>query len=139
MFNPQDEAEIKQRLSEIKFDVKLVLFVQTFNCEGCPETEALVTALAGLSPHLKLEKYNPQIDREKAAGYGITQVPSLVIEGDRDYGIRYIGTPGGYEFASLLEDVVSVGKRDSGLSEASRAKIAALTEPLNLKVFVTPT
>lgn len=119
-------------------EVKVLLFVQTFECPGCPETEVLLKALAELSNQLKLEIYNPQIDRDKAAQYKIERVPAIVLEGDRDYGIRYFGTPSGYEFASLLEDLVSVGKRASGLSEASRQKIQTLTEPLNLKVFVTP-
>lgn len=139
MFDPQDEIEIKKRLSALTNDVKLVLFVQTFGCEGCPETERLLKDLAALSDRLKLEIYNPQIDREKAAQYNVSQVPAIVLEGDRDYGIRFYGTPGGYEFASLLEDIVSVGLRESGLSESSKQQIQALTEPLNLKVFVTPT
>jgi glutaredoxin-like protein len=139
MFRPEDEVEIKNRLSEITHDVKIVLFSQTFNCETCPETETLLKELAGLSERIKLELRNPQIDREEAARYKITMVPSVVIEGDRDYGIRYLGAPAGYEFACLLEDIVSVGKRESGLSEASKEKIRALSEPLNLKIFVTPT
>ena len=88
MFRSEDEVEIKKRLSEITHDVKIVLFSQTFNCETCPETETLLKELAGLSERIKLELRNPQIDREEAARYKITMVPSVVIEGDRDYGIR---------------------------------------------------
>jgi glutaredoxin-like protein len=139
LFNPEDEKEIKNRLAEISNDVKLLLFTQSLNCETCPETERLVRALAELSDRLKLEILNLHIDRETVEKYGITRTPALVIEGDRDYGIRYYGIPAGYEFAALLEDVVAVGKRESGLSEISRQKIMALTQPLNLKVFVTPT
>lgn len=138
MFDPQDEIEIKKRLSGMTHEVKIVLFVQTFGCEGCPETETLLKDLAALSDKLKLEIYNPQIDREKAAQYNVSQVPAVVLEGDRDYGIRFFGTPGGYEFAGVLEDILAIGVRDSGLSESSKQQIQALTEPLNLKVFVTP-
>jgi glutaredoxin-like protein len=138
MFSPEEEIQIKERLAEVTQDVKIILFSQSLNCETCPEMERMIRALAGLSDQLKLEEYNPFIDREKAEKYGIERVPALVLEGDRDYGIRFFGIPGGYEFASLLEDIVSIGKRQSGLSDASRLKIQALTEPLNLKVFVTP-
>lgn len=139
MFTPEDELEIKKRLSEITNDVKVILFTQTFDCQTCPETEMLLKALVDLSDRIQLEMFNPQIDREKAQQYGISAVPAIVIEGERDYGIRYLGAPAGYEFACILEDLVSVGKRDSGLSDASKEKVRALTEPLNLKVFVTPT
>lgn len=139
MFDPQDEAEIVKRLSNLIHDVKLILFTQSLNCETCPEAEALIGALAKLSDKLKLETYNSYVDREKAELYRIDRAPALVVEGERDYGIRYLGVPGGYEFASLLEDVVSIGRRESGLTEESKQKVRSLTEPLNLKVFVTPT
>jgi glutaredoxin-like protein len=138
LFTPEDEIEIKKRLEDAQNDVKLILFSQSLNCESCPETETLLRELSALSDKLKFEVLNPQLDRDKAEQYKITYVPTLILEGDRDYGIRYMGMPGGYEFASLLEDIVSVGKRSSGLSEASREKIQAVTEPINLKVFVTP-
>jgi glutaredoxin-like protein len=138
MFDPQDEIEIKKRLSEMTHDVKIVLFTQTLNCETCSETESLLKAVAELNDKIKLELLNPQLDRDRAAQYNVNRVPAIIIEGDKDYGMRYFGIPGGYEFASLLEDIVTVGKRESGLSEATKTWIHNLTEPLNLKVFVTP-
>lgn len=139
MFTAEEETAIRQRLGELPNEVKLILFSQTFNCETCPEAEALIKGLAGLSDKLSLEVYNPQLDRDKAELYGISVAPALVILGERDYGIRYLGTPGGYEFASLLEDIIAVSRRESGLSQESKAKIQTITEPVNLKVFVTPT
>ncbi len=138
MFTPQDEIEIRKRLEEVQNNVKLILFTQSLNCETCPETETLLRALVALSEKLTLEVYNLHVDREKAEQYKVTHVPALILEGERDYGIRFLGMPGGYEFASLLEDLIAIGKRTSGLSETSREKIRAVTEPLNLKVFVTP-
>ncbi len=138
MFTPEDEIEIKKRLEEIENNVKLVLFTQSLNCESCPETEILLRELSALSDKLSLEILNPHVDREKAEQYKVTLTPALILEGERDYGIRFFGMPGGYEFASLLEDVIAVGKRSSGLSEVSREKLQAVTEPLNIKVFVTP-
>src|SRR5262249_45658620 len=139
MFTPEDEAEIKKRLSDVEQDVKMVLFTQTLNCESCPETEALIRELSRLSDHLKLEVLNPYVDRERGEKYGVKDVPALVIEGDQDYGIRFLGAPGGYEFACLLEDIIAVGRRESGLSPASKELLQSITEPLDLKVFVTPT
>ena len=148
MFSPQDEVEIKKRLSDIVHDVKMILFANPSRRiillsgdagdEASKETEILVRALAGLSDKLKLEVHDPQANPELAQKYGVADFPALILEGERDYGIRYLGTPGGYEFASLLEDLVAIGKRESGLSEESRKLIQTLTEPVDLKVFVTP-
>jgi glutaredoxin-like protein len=138
LFTPEDEIEIKKRLEEVENPAKLILFTQSLDCESCPETETLLRELVKLSDKLTLEIYNPHVDREKAEQYNATRTPTLILEGERDYGIRFLGMPGGYEFASLLEDLIAVGKRSSGLSEASREKIRALTQPVNVKVFVTP-
>src|SRR5687768_9008910 len=132
MFDPQDEIEIKKRLSEITHDVRVVLFTQSLNCESCPDTERLLKAVAALSEKIKLEILNPMIDRDRAAQYNVDRVPAIIVEGEKDYGIRYFGIPGGYEFASLLEALVAAGKRKSGLSETSIALIQKLTDPLNL-------
>jgi glutaredoxin-like protein len=138
LFTPEDEVQIRKRLDDVSEPVKLILFTQTADCETCSDTETILRALSELSPKLNLEIYDLQKDQEKAEQFKVTRAPTIVLEGDRDYGIRFMGIPAGYEFASLLEDIVSIGKRQSGLSQESREKVQALKEPLNLKVFVTP-
>jgi alkyl hydroperoxide reductase subunit AhpF len=148
VFTPQDEIEIKNRLSDVVSDVKLILFANPASRiilvsghqtdEASEQTEKLIRALAAFSDKLKLEVYEPKSNPELMEKYRVTEIPTLILEGDRDYGIRYLGTPGGYEFASLLEDIIGIGKRESGLTEDSKQLIQSLTEPLDLKVFVTP-
>ena len=53
--------------------------------------------------------------------------------------MRFFGLPSGYEFATLLEDLVDVSRRRTRLSEATREALERLPEPLHLQVFVTPT
>ena len=50
---------------------------------------------------------NPAIDRERAEAYGVDQVPAIVVEGARDYGIRFLGIPGGYEFSNLIDSIIA--------------------------------
>ena len=138
LFTAEDEIEIRKRLEEVENNVKLILFSQSLDCESCAETEVLLRELAELSDKLTLEILNLHVEHEKAEQYKITRTPALILEGERDYGIRFFGMPGGYEFASLLEDIIAVGKRNTGLSEASREKVQAVKDPLNIKVFVTP-
>jgi hypothetical protein len=40
---------------------------------------------------------------------------------------------------SLVEAIILAGDDDSGLSDESKAALAALEQPLTLDVFVTPT
>ena len=59
--------------------------------------------------------------------------------GAKDYGVRFFGIPSGYEFTSLIEDIITVSEGDSGLSAAAREAIAQIAEPVHIQVFVTPT
>ncbi len=135
----KDQQLIAERLKGRRCPVRLIHFTQELECELCRETLQLLKELAGLSDKLSLEIYNFQLDKEKVAQYRIDKVPATVVEGVKDYGIRFFGLPAGYEFAALLEDILQVSQGTSGLSPETVEKLHKLTEPLHLEVFVTPT
>ncbi len=54
-------------------------------------------------------------------------------------GIRFYGIPSGYEFGNLVDAIQRVGEGDSGLDEETRERLATLSDPVHLQVFVTPT
>ena len=95
--------------------------------------------IATLSDRLSVEIFDLQKDSAKAAEYRVDKVPAICVVGDKDYGIHYYGVPAGFEFTSLLTLIELVGRRDSGLKPESRAKLAGLTSPVGLQVFVTLT
>ena len=64
----------------------------------------------------------------------------VLLSGENDTRMRFLGAPAGYEFMSLIEAVILAGTNDSQLEPDSRALIAAnVTTPLDIQVFVTPT
>jgi glutaredoxin-like protein len=135
----RDQKLVRERLAEMKEPVKLLHFTQTLNCETCLDAQKLLEEVAALSDKLRLEMHNPLLEKELAARYGIDKVPATVIEGERDYGIRLYGLPAGYEFAVLLEDILQVSQRASGLEAASVERLKALRQAVHLEVLVTPT
>lgn len=134
-----DATEIRERLREMVEPVKLIHFTQELNLEHGLETRRLLEEVAALSDKLTLEVLNFLIDKEKVAEYGVDKVPATVIRNGKDYGIRFYGIPAGYEFSTFLDAILNVSKGDSGLNPESKEKLAAVTEPLHLEVFVTPT
>ena len=56
-----------------------------------------------------------------------------------DFGIRYAGIPSGHEFTSIIQDVLLVSGRDSGLNDQTRSFLKDLKDPIHMQVFVTPT
>ncbi len=139
LLRENDRAAIIKQFTALDQPVKIINFTQKFECDSCQETRELIEELAALSGKLSVEVHDFVENKDQVAKYNIDKIPATVLVGDKDYGIRFYGIPSGYEFATLLEDLVMVSKRDSGLAEDSRKKLAALTMPLHLQVFTTPT
>ena len=139
LISDADAQEIRERLSKMAGPVRLIHFTQEHNLEHGREAKQLVEELTGFSDKLSAEVYNYLLDTDRVAEYGIDKVPATVIRNGKDYGIRFYGIPAGYEFSTILDTIVAVSKGDSGLKPESREKLAAITEPMHLEVFVTPT
>jgi glutaredoxin-like protein len=124
--------------------VKLVMFTQSIECQFCAETRQIVEEIASLSDQISTEIYNFVTDKATAEIYDVDKIPAIAVlrveDGeDKDYGIRFYGIPSGYEFTTVIEDIVDVSRGDSGLQPKSREAVAGLTEPVHFQVFVTPT
>lgn len=137
--NEQDREQVRQHFEALVNPVKLVMFTQALECQFCEETRQLVEEVASLSDDIEAEIHNFAIDKEAAKTYDIDKIPAIAIVGTKDYGVRYYGIPSGYEFTSLIEDITLVSQGDSGLSEATRARVAEINRPVHIQVFVTPT
>jgi alkyl hydroperoxide reductase subunit AhpF len=105
----------------------------------CRETRQLMEEITELSDKITLEEYDFVADKDVVKRYSIDKIPATVVEGDKDYGIRFFGIPAGYEFGTLIEDIIMISKGDSGLEPETRLALATLSEPVHLQVFVTPT
>jgi glutaredoxin-like protein len=143
LLKEEDRQHLIKEFEALQNPVKLLMFTQELECQYCRETRQIAQEVAGLSDAISLEVYNFVTDKEVAEEYGIDKIPAIAVLRDghepKDYGIRYYGIPSGYEFSSLIEDVMMISQGESGLSEATKAQLAELTEPVHLQVFVTPT
>ncbi len=135
----KDKTYIKDLFKGLQNEVTITYFTQEIECQYCRETRQILEELTELSGKIKLQVYNFVSDEEKAKAYNIDKIPATVIEGIKDYGIRYYGIPSGYEFSSLLEDIVDVSKGETDLSDDVKQMLGEINRPLQLQVFVTPT
>lgn len=139
LIGEKDRELLLGDFGKLEHPVKLVLFVGDENCSYCAETKELLEEIVSLSPQLELETYDLLRDRAKATEFQIDKVPATVVMNDKDHGIRYFGIPAGYEFGSLIDDILDVSKGESGLSKKTKEALAKLSQPLHFQVFVTPT
>ena len=145
LISAKDAEHLRNEFEEqLVNPVKLVMFTQSFECQFCTETRQIVEEIAALSDKILVEIYDFVGDKEVADGYGVDKIPAIVLlrseeDGDLDYGIRFYGIPSGYEFTSIIEDIMSVSRGESGLQPRSKEAVADLKEPVHFQVFITPT
>lgn len=146
---PQEDQDYIKNLFDEKFESDVTvrfytqretgLIVPGQECATCKDTRQLLEELVALSDKLTLDVHDFYSEREQAAIDGISEIPAIVLEGANKGNVRFIGVPAGYEFATLIEDLVDVSRGTTGLELHSRDTLAGLTEPVHIKVFVTPT
>ena len=136
----RDRDAVRHEFEKLTGPVKLVVFSQELAAADlCRQNEQLVREVAELDDRITVEVLNPQIDRERTEQYGVDQVPAIVVEGARDYGIRFFGVPHGYEFSNLIDAIIVASSGEPQLTEATKASLAGLTGDVHIKVFSTPT
>jgi glutaredoxin-like protein len=143
LLNDDIRQQVRDEFDKLSHPVKLVMFTQAMECQYCSETRELVEEVADLSDKIGLEVYDFVADEEIVEQYDIDKIPAVAIVADgedaKDYGIRLYGIPSGYEFSTLIADIVMVSNRESGLNETTKQYIRELESPLHMQVFVTPT
>ena len=145
LLSPADQEKLRESFAEMTSAVQVLFFTQTLDCEPCVRTRQILDELPALSDKISIEEVNFVLDKDKSAQYGIDRVPALALlshdeAGEaRDTRIRFLGTPAGYEFVSLVQALLLAGGHDSQLTPGNRALVAAVTKPTTIQVFSTPT
>jgi alkyl hydroperoxide reductase subunit AhpF len=151
LLDPETRTQIGQLFAELDAPVRLIFFTRrpsplvlpgasAEECPSCDDEEQLLSELAELSDKLSLEVHEVGAEPQVAAQAGIERVPALVVRSAATPGaVRFFGLPAGYEFSTLIADIVDVSRGNVELSEKTRAELAALDEPVHIQVFVTPT
>jgi glutaredoxin len=145
LLNENIQKQVKEAFEkQMRQPVQVLFFGKQDDCHYCADTQQLIEEVAALSPQIDLQTHDLEKDAHLASQYQVDKAPGLVILGKdgaqiTDYGIRFAGIPSGYEFGTLIQSLVLVSGRDSGLAPKTRQALQQLKEPVNLLVFTTPT
>jgi alkyl hydroperoxide reductase subunit AhpF len=144
LISPADQQALRDAFSTMTRPIRLLFFTQTLGCETCLQTRQILDELPSLTDKITIEEVNLILDVDRVKAYAVERVPAIAIayEDDgavKDSRIRFIGTPAGYEFISLIQAILLVGGgRASTLTAENRARIEAVEEPVTIQVFSTP-
>ena len=148
VISPQDSDALKKRFSvELKRDVRISLFtlsraggliIPGRECATCGQTQELLEEVAALSPRIKLEVHDFYAQSDEAKARGVERIPAVVMGADGRSNVKYYGIPSGFEFATLVEDIIVLSKAVSPLKIETRKALRKLKQDAHIQVFVTP-
>ena len=140
ILSDKQRSSLKSELSQkLVNPVTLTVFTQEFECNYCKETRELTAELASLNDKIRIEIFDLLKDKDKASAYEVDKVPAIVVEGEKRSRSKFYGVPAGYEFSSLLKDIVQISRGETELSHETHEVLSRLTAPVHIQVFVTPT
>jgi alkyl hydroperoxide reductase subunit AhpF len=144
LISAADQQRLRDAFAEMTRPVRLLFFMQTLDCETCPQTRQILDELPPLSDKIAIEEVNLILDTDKATAYRVDRAPAIALAYEQDgvvtdSRIRFLGAPAGYEFISLVQGVLLAGGRAPQLSEESQKRLAAVDKPVTMQVFTTPT
>jgi glutaredoxin-like protein len=144
VLNDQIIKQIEEVFAGLQEPVQVLYFGSQESCEYCDETKQLLEEVAGINDKIELSVYDIQENQDVASRFNVRNAPGVVVAAKdgadvKDLGIQFSGIPSGHEFSTLINDILLVSKRDSGLDDTTREFLKKLDKPLHLQVFVTPT
>ncbi len=141
LINEEDKKYIKEKFAnEMEKDVRILYFTEHYKCRYCAETKEILEILTELADgKIKLEVYEFEKEKELVEKHRIDKIPATLIFGEKEYKIRFFGIPSGYEFSTLIDDIIDVSRGKTNLKESIKEEIRKIDGDVHIQVFVTPT
>jgi glutaredoxin-like protein len=152
LLRDEDREYLKNLFKEnLKDKVKIILFSEKsagsklyvpgrIECPYCQQTREILEEIVGLSDLLELEVYDFLAEENLAKKYDVDKIPAILFQKDENIlNLRFFGIPSGYEFSSLIEDIVDISRGETHLSQQTKNFLKELKKPIHIQVFVTPT
>lgn len=152
LLRDEDRKYLEDLFKEnLKDKVKIILFSEKssgsklyvpgrIECPYCQQTREILEEVVNLSELLELEVRDFLAEEILAKKYGIDKIPAILFQKDDEVlNLRFFGIPSGYEFSTLIEDIVDISRGETHLSEKTKNFLKTITKPVHIQVFVTPT
>jgi thioredoxin reductase (NADPH) len=126
-------GEMRQQLQTLfgKMEQPLLLKLYLDSRPVSAELERFAADLVTLTDKLRLQTADRQ------ASPAIAPCVEICLEDGSETGLAFHGVPGGHEFTSFVLGLYNAAGPGQALDENTKARIAAITKPTDLKILVT--
>ncbi|MBE3596773.1 MAG: thioredoxin family protein [Hydrogenibacillus sp.] len=138
----KDKETIRDMFGKMTGPAHIVFFwSDEENKEYGEATKQILEELSALTDKLHVQYHKREEASALAERYGVDKTPAIVfVQADgSDTGVRFYGIPSGYEFTTLIEDIIDLGSGTHGLSEKTVEELKQIDKDVHIQVFVTPT
>jgi len=135
-----EQIKIKKFFQEqMDGEVNILFFGSDTDCDYCDETRDILEEVSSLDDRIILNSY--MLSDDKAKELGIDRAPATIILDDNgnDSGVHFYGIPSGYEFTTVIEDIIDISNKRSELPEDIIEAVKGIKKKVLLQVFITPT
>ncbi len=136
LLEEQDKKFLREKFNKFTNEVKINLFISENDCLYCNDTKSILEEIEGISDKIKLNVFDLDKNKNIANKFKVERAPATILEGEKNNLVFY-GIPAGYEFNSLIEDIIDLGNGDSDISEELKNFAEMIDKEVNIKVFVT--
>lgn len=127
---------IRNTLAGLKTPVRLVLFTSDTGCDGCADARATAQAIKTAAPKVALETYDLTMDRDKSGEYGVTRVPSFVVEAPDRRSAAFSGSLEGLSLILLLDAITGIASGRTWFPERVTGTLRLLEKHVPVQVIL---
>lgn len=138
LFNNEQLEQIKKMFNGVKKKIKILKFTQRIETPNCKILSEFLNQISNLSEKIEIINYDFEYDKEEKLKYDIDHIPSMVIlgENDDDFGIRFYGTPIGYQLNSFINILIELSGTLNFSDLDLLNRIKKIDKKIDLKVFI---
>lgn len=136
------EQQLVEPVTVTLFTQKSTLLVipgQERQAEYCRQANELVQEVAALSDKIRVEVYDVRADADRFKEFGVERIPAILVGAGDARPARFFGVTAGYEFSTLIQDILDVSTGNLELTGETLEYVRGLTSDVHIQVFSTPT
>lgn len=138
LFSNEVADQIRDILKDMINPITILLFTDK-DCDTCKETKQLLEETSELSNKITLRTIELEDASNELELYDIKLAPSFVfLDHENVYkGVKFNGIPAGHEINSFISAILEMSGVSFNFSDDILKRIENITEPVDIKVFVT--
>ncbi len=136
---PEEAVLVARIRTAMLLPAELHLFVEPTEESRSSRAREVVRHAAALSNLIDLKIHSFEEERALARRFEIRETPTVAVGRRSRYRCRFHGAPESRLYPILLEDLVGVSRGEIALAPSTLDRLASVSAPLRIRVYVDPT